>query len=301
MSASTERQGGGRWAGTLLALPAWLVLGGLLLLPLAILLGVSFRARGTYGGLAPIADWGEHLASGAFLANYAASLQPLYLQIHWRSLWMALLTTALCLLVGYPLAYTVARLVPPRRRSLLLALLVVPLWTSFLVRTYAWMLILRDEGVLNRLLIEGGLLARPLELLYTPLAVMIGLVYGELPFMVLPLYASLEKLETPLLEASADLGARPAHTFWRVTLPLTVPGIATGALLVFIPALGQFVVSDLLGGARTMLTGNLIQNQFAVARNRPFGAALAFELMAGVSFALAAYAWLRRRRREALW
>ncbi|HSF44347.1 MAG TPA: ABC transporter permease [Thermoanaerobaculia bacterium] len=282
-----------------LLLPTWLVLGIFFLVPLAIMLAVSFAERGTYGGIKPIADLGEYVRSGAFLGNYARSLGEVYRKIGWRSVWMAVLTTGLCLAVSYPIAYYLAILAPRRFKGLLLGLVVVPFWTSFLIRTYAWMFILRSEGLLNVALLGTGLLDHPLELLYTQTAVMIGLVYGELPFMILPLYASLEKLDRSLLEASADLGAGRAQTFRRVTVPLTMPGIAAGIVLVFIPSLGQFVVSDLLGGARSMLLGNLIQNQFAVARNKPFGAALAFELTAAVLLLLAAYAvWARRRGGE---
>lgn len=281
-----------------LLLPAWLTLGLLFLLPLTVLLVISFGQRGTYGGLRPIGDLGHYLASGAFLANYKRSLEPIYLQIYWRSLWMAVLTTALCLAISYPVAYYVAVSAPVRRRNLLLGLVVVPFWTSFLVRTYAWMFILRTEGLINHLLLGSGLISQPLELLYNNAAVMIGLVYGELPFMILPLYASLEKLDLSLLEASADLGAGRASTFRRVTVPMTMPGIVAGIILVFVPSLGQFIVSDLLGGAKTILAGNLIQNQFAVARNKPFGSAVAFELVVGVLLLLFAYAVYTRRRGE---
>jgi spermidine/putrescine transport system permease protein len=280
----------------LLVLPTWVVLGIFFLIPLTLLVGVSFAERGTYGGMKPVEDWGEHILSGDFLRNYGNSLKEVYLRIGWRSLWMASLTTLLCLTVSFPIAYYLAILAPPRWKGLLLGLVVVPFWTSFLIRTYAWMFILRTEGLLNVLLTGSGLLDRPLELLFTQTAVMIGLVYGELPFMILPLYASLEKLDRSLLEASADLGAGRLQTFRRVTVPLTLPGIAAGIVLVFIPSLGQFVVSDLLGGARSMLLGNLIQNQFAVARNQPFGAAVAFELTAVVLFVLLAYAFFVKRR-----
>src|SRR5258706_13641244 len=158
------------------------------------------------------------------------------------------------------------------------------------------MCMLCTEGLLNLVRVGSVLLRHRVELLYTQTAVMIGLVYGELPFMILPLYASLEKLDRSLLEAGADLGASTIQTFRRVTFPLTLPGLAAGIVLVFIPSLGQFVVSDLLGGARSMLLGNLIQNQFAVARNQPFGAALAFELTAAVLLLLLGYAALARRR-----
>lgn len=278
--------------------PTWLVLGVFLLAPLGLMLLVSFAERGTYGGIAPVGDLGEHILSGSFLANYARSFRGIYLGIGWRSLWMAVLTTVLCLLVSYPIAYYLARVAPRRWKGLLLGLVVVPFWTSFLIRTYAWMFLLRTEGLLNLVLTGTGLVDRPLELLYTELAVMIGLVYGELPFMILPLYASLEKLDPTLLEAASDLGADRMRAFWRVTVPLTAPGIAAGIVLVFIPSLGQFVVSDLLGGARSMLLGNLVQNQFAVARNKPFGAALAFELTAAVLLLLLAYALYARRRGE---
>jgi spermidine/putrescine transport system permease protein len=279
-----------------LLLPTWLLLGVFLLLPLAFLLAVSFAERGTYGGIKPIEDLGQYIASGAFLANYARSLGEVYLKIGWRSLWMAVATTVLCLAVSYPMAYWLALRAPQRWKGLLLGLVVVPFWTSFLIRTYAWMFILRTEGLLNAVLLGSGLADQPVELLYTQTAVMIGLVYGELPFMILPLYASLEKLDRSLLEAASDLGAGPFQVLRRVTVPLTLPGIAAGIVLVFIPSLGQFVVSDLLGGARSLLLGNLIQNQFAVARNRPFGAALAFELTAVVLALLFAYALYTRRR-----
>lgn len=281
-----------------LLLPTWLVLGIFFLIPLTLTLLLSFRQRGAYGGVRPIEDLGGYIASGAFLANYARSLDGLYLGIGWRSLWMAVLTTALTLVLGYPVAYALALRVRARWKGLLLGLVVVPFWTSFLIRTYAWMFLLRTEGLVNRLLLGAGVVDRPLEILYTELAVLIGLIYGELPFMILPLYASLEKLDRTLLEAAADLGAGRFAAFWRVTVPLTAPGIAAGIVLVFIPSLGQFVVSDLLGGARSMLIGNLVQNQFAVARNHPFGAALAFELMVVVLLLLLVYALFLKRKGE---
>ena len=282
-------------AAKALLLPTWLVLGVFFLLPLGGMLVLSFGQRGLYGGVQPVADWGAYLRSGAFLGNYTRSLASIYLKIGWRSLWMAVLTTALCLAISYPAAYCLALVAPKRWKSLLVGLVVVPFWTSFLIRTYAWMFILRSEGLLNQLLLTTRVIDHPLPLLYTQFAVMVGLVYGELPFMILPLYASLEKLDRTLLEAAADLGAGRAGAFRRVTLPLTLPGMAAGVILVFIPSLGQFVVSDLLGGAKAVLVGNLIQNQFAVARNQPFGAALAFELTAAVLVLLGAYALYARR------
>ncbi len=292
-----ERAGRDR-AGVLLALPTWATLGVFFLVPLLLLFVISFARRDTYGGLKPIGDLAAYLASGKFLEHYARTLHPVYLRIFWRSLWMAAVTTSVCLAASFPIAYYIAVTAPARRRNLLLGLVVVPFWTSFLIRTYAWMFILRTEGLLNHILLAAGLVHRPLELLYNDFAVLVGLIYGELPFMILPLYASLEKLDRSLLEASADLGAPRRETLRRVTVPLTMPGIVAGVVLVFIPSLGQFIVSDLLGGAKTILAGNLIQNQFAVARNKPFGSAVAFELTAAVLLLLFLYGRYTRRRGE---
>jgi len=283
-------------ASYLLVLPTWVVIGAFFLLPLVIMLLISFGQRGTYGGLKPIEDLWAYVSSGDFLANYRKSLEPLYLSIYWRSLWMAVVTTVLCLVVSYPMAYYIAVVAPAKWKNLLLGLVVIPFWTSFLIRTYAWMLILRTEGLANAVLQWSGLIDHPLNLLYTDFSVMLGLVYGELPFMILPLYASLEKLDLTLLEAGNDLGANHVQTFFRVTVPLTMPGIVAGVILVFIPSIGQFVVSDLLGGAKSILAGNLIQNQFAVARNKPFGSAIAFELTAVVLALLLAYAWYTKKK-----
>ena len=256
------------WRATALLAGSLVWLVGFFLFPLAYLLAVSFAERSSYGTI----EWTLRLA------NYLRAIQPLYLEIYWRSFWIALLTTLLCALLGYPVAYYLAMHVTPRWKSTLLILVVIPFWTSFLIRTYAWMVILRSEGVINTLLLDLHLLHQPLRLLYTPLAVFIGLVYGELPFMILPLYAVLQKLDPALLEAASDLGAGRAQTFWRVTLPLSAPGLAAGSILVSIASLGAFITPDLLGGARSMMVGNLIQNQFAVARDQPFGSAVAFLL-----------------------
>jgi spermidine/putrescine transport system permease protein len=199
------------------------------------------------------------------------SLEPLYLEIYVRSLWMAVVTTVLCLLIGYPIAYYISIKVRPSLKNTLLTLVVIPFWTSFLIRTYAWIIILRSEGLINNALISMGLIQTPIEtLLYSEFAVMLGLVYGELPFMILPLYASIEKLYLSLLEASSDLGANSFWTFMKITVPLTMPGIVAGIILVFIPTIGAFITPDLLGGAKSILVGNLVQNQFAVARDKPF-------------------------------
>ena len=249
-----------------LLLPMLLVLLLLVLLPQALMFEASLGRRTVFGGIAHALQPG----------NYVRALEPLYLAIFGRSVWLALLTTLLTLVFAYPVAYWIALVAPPRKRGLLLALIVLPFWTSFLVRMYAWVFLLRSEGPVN-LLLQGLGLPR-LELLYTPFAVLIGQVYGELPFMVLPLYVALERLDPALLEAAADLGASPARALLRVTLPLTAPGIVAGCVLVFIPSLGAYLAPDLLGGARTVYIGSLIQSQFAIARDVPFGAALSFLL-----------------------
>ncbi|MGL5080002.1 MAG: ABC transporter permease [Microcoleaceae cyanobacterium] len=251
-----------------LLLPAtcWLLL--FFVLPLLIVLIYSVLERGTYGGV----NWtftGE---------NYQRLANVLYLKVFWRSLTLAIFTTVACLVLGYPLAFFIITR-PSRWRSILLLLVIIPFWTNFLVRTYAWMVILRREGIVNSLLVSLQIIDEPLNLLFTPLAVMIGLVYGYLPFMVLPLYATLERLDFTLVEAAQDLGANDLRTFWRVVLPLTQPGIVAGSILVFIPALGAFITPDILGGAKTLMIGNLIQNQFLQARNWPLGSALSTVLM----------------------
>ena len=269
--------------------------------PLLIMLIFSFAQRGTYGGIKPIEDFGQYIASFQWLSNYIRSFEPIYLEIYARSLWMAVGTTLLCLIIGYPIAYYISLKVKPSLKNTLLTLVVVPFWTSFLIRTYAWIVILRSEGLINHALMGLGIIQSPIEtLLYSEFAVMLGLVYGELPFMILPLYASIEKLDTALLEAASDLGANAFWTFIKVTLPATLPGILAGIILVFIPTIGAFITPDLLGGAKSILVGNLIQNQFAIARDKPFGAAICFGLTAFVLALLFLYARRSTRREKAI-
>ena len=209
---------------------------------------------------------------------YVRVFDPIYLGIFARSVGYAASTTVLCLLIGFPVAWWIGRS-PPRARDRWLLLVMVPFWTSFLVRTYAWIMILKQEGLLNavlRALVPG---AAPLDLLYTPTAVMIGLVYAYLPFMILPIYGSAEKLDGSLIEAAHDLGAGPMRVFSSVIIPLTLPGIAAGALLVFVPSIAMFAITDLMGGAKVPLLGNVIQNQFLQARDWPFGSALGVVFM----------------------
>jgi spermidine/putrescine transport system permease protein len=211
----------------------------------------------------------------------------------WNSLYLAALSTLTCLAMGYPFAYLLAR-VPRRYSRLLLLLVIIPFWTSSLIRTYAIIIILKTRGVVNNILLWTGLIQAPLELLHNDLAIFIGLVYTLLPFMVLPLYAAIEKLDPLLVEAARDLGAGWLKTFARVVIPLTLPGIVAGSMLVFLPALGMFYIPDLLGGARTLLVGSLIRNQFLAARDWPFGAALSVVLTAVMTLLLLVYARSRR-------
>ncbi len=259
----------------------WLVL--FFLVPLLIMAAYSLMPRGTYGGVRP----------GFTLEHYRRFFDPLYLAILQRTLVWSLVCTVVCLLLGYPVAYLVAR--SGRWRAVLLFLVVLPFWTSFLVRTFAMIFLLRDSGLVNTMLLRLGLIEAPLTLLYTPFAVLLGLVYGFLPFMILPIYASLEKLDPTLLEAAETLGAPPLARFRRITLPLSLPGVVAGCFLVFIPAMGSFLTSDLLGGAKELMVGNLIQNQFAAARNWPFGSAASFVVTALVLVAVMVYLRVRDR------
>ena len=253
------------------------------LVPILIMLVYSFMPRGIYGGVEP----------GFTLEHYRRFFDPLYLEILQRTFVWSLACTVICLLLGYPVAYLIAR--SRRWRTLLLFLVVLPFWTSFLVRTFAMIFLMRDTGLINNWLMKLGVIAEPMTLLYTPFAVMSGLVYGFLPFMILPIYASLEKLDNSLLEAAEVLGARPAARFRRVTLPLSMPGVVAGSLLVFIPALGSFLTADLLGGAKQVMIGNLVQNQFSSARNWPFGSAASFIVMALVLAAVMLYLRVKDR------
>jgi spermidine/putrescine transport system permease protein len=256
------------------------------LVPILIMFVYSLMPRGIYGGVDP----------GFTLEHYARFFDPLYLEILQRTFVWSLACTVICLILGYPVAYVIAR--STKWRTLLLFLVVLPFWTSFLVRTFAMIFLMRDTGLINSWLLKLGFIDQPLTILYTPFAVMAGLVYSFLPFMILPIYASLEKLDPSLLEAAEVLGARPRARFRQVTLPLSMPGVVAGSLLVFIPALGSFLTSDLLGGAKEVMIGNLVQNQFASARNWPFGSAASFIVMALVLAAVLLYLKVKDRNTE---
>jgi spermidine/putrescine transport system permease protein len=236
--------------------------------PLLIVCAYSLLSRGPYGGV--MGPW--------TLESYRRVFDRLYGAILWRSVWLAAVSTVMCLAVGFPLALFIAR--SGRRKTMLLNLVMLPFWTSFLIRTYAWMFILRDTGLVNSALQSLHLIREPLPLLFNTGAVILGLVYGYLPFMILPLYASLEKLDPVLLDAAGDLGATPWTALWQIVVPLTREGTAAGCLLVFIPCLGAYLTPDLMGGGKTVMVGTLVQNQFTAARDWPFGAAISLLVMA---------------------
>jgi spermidine/putrescine transport system permease protein len=272
--------------GTLLALPTMVWMMGLLIIPLILTAVVSVGQRSPDGNVIysfSLDNYIRLIGYSTDCANGQAScFDPLYVSILGRSLTLAFNTTVLVILLAYPLAYFIARAHPKKRNSYLF-LVLIPLWTNFVIRVYAWMILLRQEGVINIIL---GWLAhlfhipfQPLEMLYTPGAVLVGMVYEFLPFMILPIYTSLEKIDNSLYEAAADLGANAARTFTRVTLPLSMPGVVAGTILVFIPVMGTFIVSDILGGRQVILVGNLIQRQFLDARDPTFGSAASLILM----------------------
>ncbi len=218
-----------------------------------------------------------------------------FLKILFKSVELAGLSTIICVIIGYPVAYFIGR-ASDNARNKLLMLIMIPFWTNFLIRTYAWITILKAEGLLNGLLIYAKVISEPLPLLYTPTAVIIGTVYAYLPFMILPIYGSVEKLDNSLVEAAFDLGAGPVRAFSNIIVPLTRPGIVAGILLVFVPAVGMFAINDVLGGKRDPLIGNVIDQQFKQARNMPFGSALGIILL--LLFAIAFFLTLRKEEKN---
>ena len=247
--------------------PVTIWLGLFFLIPLVLILTYSFGTSGVYGGI----------TLGFNPGNYLKVFDPLYLEIIVRTFVIATITTVLCFALGYPLAYFIV-FKGRRWRNVLILLVMVPFWTSLLIRAYSWVVILSGNGIANKTLQFLGIIDEPATLIFTSQAVLMGMVYSYLPFMILPLYASLEKFDTRLKEAAKDLGASRWHTFWRVTFPLSMPGVIAGSILVFIPSAGEFVIPQLLGGSRTVMTGSLIQSQFGSARDWAFGSALSVML-----------------------
>ncbi len=262
---------------TLLA-PVTIFLGIFFLMPLLIIAVFSFLSPGLYGGV----EWTFYHWNYGRVFGWADGIEeifePVYLQILLRSLAFGALTVVLCLVLCYPVAFWVTRL-PERARLFFLFLVALPFFSSLIVRLYAWLLILKPSGVLNEALMALRIISEPMELLYTPAAVVLGMVYVMVPFMFLPLYAAIDNLDRAQVEASMDLGANRRQTFLKVILPQTMPGIIGGAVIVFIPSVGNFVVPDILGGAKGLMVGNLVEQQFLSARNWPFGSALSMLIM----------------------
>ncbi len=290
-----------RWMVALMLIaPAMVTIGVFMLLPLGLMGVVSFLEKGVNGGV----RWGSFTVEPYLQFLFERDLDDSlvlhadYLRIFWRSLWLSLTTTVLALAIGFPTALYMA-LQPQSRRNLLVFLVTIPFWTNLLVRNYSWILLLRTNGLVDNFLAWLGLTDEPLVLMPSSFAIAVGLTYSFLPFMVLPIYASLEKLDFRLVEAAYDLGAGRWTALRRVIVPLSLPGIAAGSILVFIPCLGAFVTPELLGGGKTLMIGNLIQNQFGAARNWPFGAALAFTLLALVLATMVMYLMRFKRQPEA--
>jgi len=265
-----------------LLLPFFLAMAAFFIVPLGLIVVYSFLKAGPYGGVLQEFSWDAYVQI-LFEKDFDGHLafNPAFLEVFLRSVKLAAICTLLCVAMGFPVACHMATR-PPEKRNLWILLVTIPFWTNLLIRTYAWMLVLRNEGLINHLLLSLGVIHAPLPLLYNDFAVALGLLYSYLPFMILPIYASLERMDWRLAEAAADLYADRWQTLRRITVPLAMPGIVAGSVLVFIPAIGSFLASDLLGGGKQMMLGNLIQMQFGFSRNWPFGAAVAVLLMAVV-------------------
>ena len=261
--------------------PVTLYLGIFFFGPLAIIAVFSLLEPGLYGGV----EWNFYHWNYGRMFGWADGViewyEPIYLKVLFRSMLMAAFTVIACLIVVYPVTFWVSRL-PERTRLFFMFLITLPFFTSLIIRLYAWLVILKPSGVINDLLLGLGLIDAPLDMLFTRFAVVLGMVYVMIPFMFLPVYASVERLDRSMIEASGDLGARGWQTFLKVILPQTMPGIAGGSVLVFIPSVGNFIIPDVLGGAKGLMIGNLVEQQFLDARNWPFGAALSMVIMAVV-------------------
>jgi spermidine/putrescine transport system permease protein len=238
-------------------------------IPITLVAIYSIFQRGRFGGV----------VYKFTIENFSRAFDSVYLGILLDSLKIAGITTVLAIIVGYPTAYAIAKL-PIKWRSIALVLVVIPFWTNFLIRTYSWIMLFNREGLLNHALLKFNIIHTPLDLLYTQSAVVVGLLYGYLPLMILPLYASIERLDPQLGEAAANLGATKVRAFFSLTLPLTASGLIAGSIFVFIPSLGNFIVPELLGGGKTVMVGNLIRDQFLKARDWPFGSVLALSVIA---------------------
>lgn len=272
----------GKWA---LSWPPLVYLLIFFLVPTLIMAFAAFRYPGDYGGLAPIfiEENGKQVLNLTLENFHRLVEEPLYIELFIKSAGYAVLTTVICIMMGYPLAWLIARS-GKRYRDLLLLMVILPFWSNFLIRIYAWMIILGPQSAFTHAVNSflGIFGFEPVRLLFTPFAVIVGLVYVHLPFMVLPLYANLEKHDMALLDAAQDLGASAWQRFWRITWPLSLPGVFAGSALVFIPALGMFAIPDILGGTDSIMIGNLIKQQILDTRDWPFGSVLSLMLTGGV-------------------
>jgi len=281
----------------------WLWLGLFFLLPFLFILKISLSEAAL--AQPPYLDLIREVSDGLMtiklnFGNYLFLLEdPLYLQALWGSVKVATISTLLCLLLGYPMAYAIAKS-PNHWRLPLLMLVILPFWTSFLIRVYAWIGILKNNGLLNQWLMSIGLIDTPLEIMHTPVAVYIGVVYSYLPFMVLPLYATLIRLDDTLLEAASDLGCKPWKQFLKITWPLSMPGVLAGAMLVFIPVMGEFVIPDLLGGPETLMIGKLMWTEFFSNKDWPLASALAAVLLCVLIIPFVLLRHYERRSEEVL-
>ncbi|CAG7645208.1 ABC transporter permease [Paenibacillus allorhizosphaerae] len=254
--------------GGWLTVPAVAWLGLFFAVPVLGIGALSFMGRDSYG----------RIVYSFTAENYIRALDPIYVQIVGETLLLAIVTTVLCALIGYPFAYAMTQF-QRKWQNVLLLLILVPFWINMLVRSFAWVILLRSQGVINTLLERLGWIGEPLQLLYNKEAVFLGMVYTLLPFVILPVYVTLEKIDKSWLEAASDLGAAPRRAFWAVVWPMSLPGVFTGCMLVFVSSIGMFVIPDIMGGAKSQLLGNVIQNQFLSARDWPFGAALSVYLI----------------------
>ncbi len=289
-----------RWRSIILFVPyAWLLI--FFLLPFFIVAKISLAeiviASPPFSNMIEWTDEGVMNIRLVFDNFIYILTDNLYYRTYLNSLKISIISTIACLLIGYPMAYGIVRSGPVAKRLLLFAV-ILPFWTSFLLRVYAWMGLLADRGTINNLLISLGIIDEPIRMLYTEFAVYIGIVYTYLPFMILPLYANMERLDNTLNEAAADLGSRPMNTFFKVTLPLTIPGIVAGSLLVFIPATGEYVIPDLLGGGNVLMIGRLLFNEFSANTDWPVASAVAIILLVLLVLPMTIYQYFQGKAAE---
>jgi len=288
------------WRSIILFIPfAWLLI--FFLAPFFLVLKISLaEAIIASPPFTPMIEWVDEgvMHIKVVIDNFAYLWEDdLYINTYLNSIKISTISTIFCLLIGYPMAYAIVR-ASHTSKNILLMLIILPFWTSFLLRVYAWMGLLADQGTINNLLIALGIIDTPIQMLYTPFAVYVGIIYTYLPFMILPLYANMEKLDWTLLEAAADLGAKPMATFFTVTLPMTIPGIVAGSLLVFIPATGEFVIPDLLGGGNVLMIGRVLYSEFNSNVDWPVASAVAIALVLALVLPMMLYQYMQGKETD---